>query len=137
MLDHLSDTRRGKKLTYTIKDAALGAFAVFFTQSPSFLAYQQTLRQAKGMSNAERLFGMTQIPCDNQIRTLRDPVPPDQRFPMGTPVTQGLVTAGTSDTVQVLDGNVLIALDGTHYFASQRISCANCAHKTSARGTVT
>ena len=33
------DLRKGKNKHYTVRDAALGAFAVFFTQSPSFLAY--------------------------------------------------------------------------------------------------
>src|SRR5918997_1670123 len=84
----------GTNTQYTIKDAALAAFAVFFTQSPSFLAHQQTLRQAKGSSNAERLFGITQIPCDNQIRSLLDPVAPDQIFPMFATITQALTTAG-------------------------------------------
>ena len=32
------DTRKGKNTHYTVRDAALGAFAVFFTQSPSVLA---------------------------------------------------------------------------------------------------
>ena len=49
----LPDYRKGKNTQYAIKDAALGAFAVFFTQSPSFLAYQRTMQQAKGRSNAE------------------------------------------------------------------------------------
>ena len=137
VLDHLPDTRRGKNSTYTIKDAALGAFAGFFTQSPSFLAHQQALRQAKGVSNAEHLFGMTQIPCDNQIRTLLDPVPPDHLFPVFRTITQALVAAGTVETFQGLDETVLIALDGTQYFSSQRISCPSCCHKTSASGTVT
>ena len=35
---HLPDTRKGgNNQRYTMEDAALGAFAVFFTQSPSFL----------------------------------------------------------------------------------------------------
>ena len=33
----LPDDRKGKNTHYAIKDAALGACAVFFTQSPSFL----------------------------------------------------------------------------------------------------
>ena len=49
-------------------DAGVGAFSVFFTQSPSFLAHQQDLKRSKGRSNAESLFGMAQIPSDNQIR---------------------------------------------------------------------
>jgi len=32
---------------YTVRDAALGAFAVFFTQSPSFLAYQRDMAAIK------------------------------------------------------------------------------------------
>ena len=61
-LASLPDYRQGKNTRYTIKDAALGAFAVFFTQSPSFLAYQRTMQQAKGRSNAESLFGMGELP---------------------------------------------------------------------------
>ncbi len=137
VLDQLPETRRGKNTQYAIKDAALGAFAVFFTQSPSFLAHQQTLRQAKGRSNAEQLFGITQIPCDNQIRTLLDPVPPAQFFPMFASITQALTAAGVVETFRAVDDTLLIALDGTQYFSSQRISCRNCAQQTAPSGTVT
>lgn len=137
LLDQLPDTRRGKNTQYAIKDAALGAFAVFFTQAPSFLAHQQTLRQAKGRSNAERLFGMTHIPCDNQIRTLLDPVPPDRLFPMFATITQALTATGLLDTFRAVDNTLLIALDGTQYFSSQRIACPNCTQKTAASGTIT
>ena len=78
----LPDDRTGKKTQYAITAAALGAFAVFCTQSPSFLAYQRTMHPAKGRSNAESLFGMGDIPCDTQIRTLLDPVAPAQLFPV-------------------------------------------------------
>jgi hypothetical protein len=71
------DPRKGKNKHYTVRDAALGAFAVFFTQSPSFLAYQRDMTARKGQSNAHTLFGLTQIPSDNQIRALLDPVPPE------------------------------------------------------------
>ncbi len=51
-----------------MEDAAMGAFPVFFTQSPSFPAFQRTTEQNKGKSNAQTLFGMRHIPCDNHIR---------------------------------------------------------------------
>jgi len=38
---------------YTIQDAALGAFGIFFTQSPSFLEYQRRLQASKGRNNAQ------------------------------------------------------------------------------------
>jgi hypothetical protein len=42
-LDGLPDQRKGENKQYSLKDAALGGFSVFFTQSPSFLAIPQKL----------------------------------------------------------------------------------------------
>ena len=75
VVERFPDKRTGD-ITYAMADAALGAFSVFFTQSPSFLDFQRTLQVAKGCNNALTLFGVTQIPSDNQIRNLLDPVPP-------------------------------------------------------------
>src|SRR5712691_4706575 len=47
-IDQLPDHRKeGPNTQYRIRDAALGAFGIFFTQSPSFLDYQRTLQQNK------------------------------------------------------------------------------------------
>src|SRR5512139_690632 len=74
---HLPDYRTGLHWVYDIADAALGAFAVFFTQSPSFLAYQRDMQRRKGRNNAQSLFGIDQVPTDPQIRNLLDPISPD------------------------------------------------------------
>ena len=60
----------------------MGAFSVFFTQSPSFLDFQRNLEVSQGCSNAQSLFGMTRTPSDNHIRNLLDPVPPGTVFPL-------------------------------------------------------
>jgi hypothetical protein len=137
ILDRLPDRRRGKNIQYSLRDTALAAFAAFFTQSPSFLAHQRSLRQAKGTSNAERLFGITRIPCDNQIRNLLDPLSPTLFFPLFSVITDLLASAGVLDTFRAFDHTLLIALDGTQYFSSQSLSCANCSQKTAASGAVT
>ena len=73
----LSDHRkRGPNTRYTIQDAAVGAFGIFFTQSASFLEYQRRLQHTKGHNNAQTLLSVEQIPCDNQVRTLLDPLAP-------------------------------------------------------------
>ena len=59
--ERLPDTRTGDTL-YSMADAAIGAFSVFFTQSPSFLDAQRTLQLAKGCNNALTLFGILRIP---------------------------------------------------------------------------
>ena len=133
----LPDNRKGKNTRYAIKDAALGAFAVFLTQSPAFLAYQRTMQQAKGRSNAERRFGMGDIPYDHQIRTLLDPVAPTQLFPVFAMVYDALDGAGHLSQWRVFADQLLIALDGTEYFASQQIHGARCSQRTHAHGPVT
>ncbi len=51
-----------EKVSYSLSDAGLATFSVFFTQSPSFLAYQRDMAKRKGTSNAHTLFGMGSIP---------------------------------------------------------------------------
>ena len=77
-----TDPRRGKNTRYTLVDAGLSAFSVFFMQSPSFLDYQRTLEQTQGQSNAQTLFGIHPIPTDNQIRHLLDATDPVQVRPI-------------------------------------------------------
>jgi hypothetical protein len=76
--DSLPDPRAGPNLTYTLRDAGLAAFAVFFMQAPSFLAHQRDMQRQKGRNNAASLFGVCAIPSDPQIRNLLDPLPPAQ-----------------------------------------------------------
>src|SRR5215213_8748470 len=73
----LPDYRSGKNGHYAVKDAAAGAFSVFFMQSPSFLAHQRDMQRKQGRHNAASLFGVEQLPSDAQIRNLLDPIAPE------------------------------------------------------------
>ena len=72
----LPDLRTRPNTLYTMRDAAMAAFSVFFMQSPSFLAHQEVMQQTKGHSNAASLFSLERIPSDPQIRNLLDPLTP-------------------------------------------------------------
>src|ERR1700694_403897 len=61
---------------YSVSDAALSAFAVFMMQSTSFLAHQRDMQRTKDRNNAQSLFGVHQVPSDNQIRDILDPIAP-------------------------------------------------------------
>jgi len=137
VLNGLPDHRTGQNTTYSIKDAALGAFSVFFTQSPSFLAHQRTMQQTKGHSNAKNIFGIEIIPCDNHIRNLLDPIAPRYLSPMFEWTFNALEAAGELDSFRSLGGNLHVALDGVHYFSSKNIHCRNCSHKTASNGVTT
>ena len=80
-VERFPDERTGDNVEYSMADVAIGAFSVFFTQSPWFLDAQRNLEVTQGRSNAQSLFGMTRTPSDNHIRNLLDPVPPETVFP--------------------------------------------------------
>ena len=127
----LRDRRRGKNTQYEMADFGLAAFAVFFMQSPSFLAHQRHLATGRGSSNCETLFGMTKIPGDGQIRTMLDPIDPVQFQPVFADAMDELERSGGMGRFRHLrgldGGHVLIALDGTEYHRSTEIHCPACS----------
>ncbi len=52
-LEAVPEHRTGRNTQYEIVDAGLGAFSVFYLQSPSFLAYQQRMRQSPGTGQCQ------------------------------------------------------------------------------------
>jgi hypothetical protein len=52
---------------------------------------------------------MTQIPSDNHIRDMMDPVPPEHFYPVFTPALEALEQGGGLTEFRRLDGHVLIA----------------------------
>jgi len=91
----------------------------------------------KGQSNAHTLFGLTQIPGDNQIRTLLDPVPPALWGPVFDHGFSTLVQTQQLAAFQSWQKRRLVVLEGTPYFTSQNISCPQCARQTHRTGTTT
>jgi hypothetical protein len=136
-IERFPDERTGANVTYSMADAALGAFSVFFTQSPSFLDFQRTLEVTKGCSNAQNLFGMTKIPSDNHIRNLLDPVSPSTVFPVFSYAVDALQALGHLETYRSINGDLLVALDGTQYFCSSTLHCNHCSTTHHKNGTVT
>ncbi len=130
VLSSLPDKRTGKNIRYGMEDAALSAFSVFFTQTPSFLAYQRMMEDSKGKSNAQSLFGVHQIPSDNHIWDLLDPVKPEQVFPVFEEILQVLEQQGQLADFRSFGDTLLIALDGTEYFGSSQVHCHECSTRS-------
>jgi hypothetical protein len=96
-------------------DAGLGAFSVFFTQSPSFLSAQEDLKRLQGRCNAESLFGLHQIPSDNQFRSLLDPVAPAALAPVFRGIFERIERTGVLKGFRSHASNLLVILDGMQY----------------------
>jgi hypothetical protein len=118
-------------------DIVKGAFSEFFMQSPSFLAHQKAMKTSKLRSNAESIFQMEKIPCDEHIRQILDPVAPEHFYDEFHEILKEVEEQGKLKAYRVLDGkHVLVSLDGTQYFSSYEIECENCLHRKRKNGKV-
>ena len=130
------DLRTGKNSIYDLPDVGMSAFSVFFIQSPSFLAHQRDMKLRKGRSNAESLFQLSDIPSDNQIRNLLDPVSPEYLQPVYRQTFLALEKAEILKSRRSFANQLLVAIDGTEYFSSKNIHCENCNHRELNNGKV-
>ena len=130
------DARRSPNpdVDYSMVDIGLAALSVFFMQSESFLSHQRRLEQGHGTSNCQTLFGMKKIPTDNYIRLMLDPVSPEALQPCFDQVIEQLRQRDGLKAFQRLGDRTLVALDGTEYFCSQKLSCPQCLTRKRSNG---
>jgi hypothetical protein len=112
-------------MQYEIKDAALSAFGILFTQSRSFLAYQRMIAERKSKINVSSLFGAERISSDNQIRNLLDPQEPELLYGVFAKGQQALAASGQLKAFRSYGGQMLILCDGTVTISWQKIQFAN------------
>ena len=63
---------RGANCTISLDDALMSGLAVFRLKHPSLLAFDN--QRKKEPRNLHSMFGVTNIPCDSQMRTILDPL---------------------------------------------------------------
>jgi hypothetical protein len=125
----MEDKRSGTNSRYSMADIGMAAFSLFFMQHPSFLAFQRSLYGHKGQDNTQTLFGMGKIPSDNHIRNMLDGVSPEHFDENFFFMLDELENSKVRVVRNVLAGSTLIALDGSEYHCSQKISCPSCSKR--------
>ena len=123
----LPDPRTGSNTQYSVADAAACAFAPFFFQDPSFLAFQRRMEKSRARSNCRSLFGVHKIPCDNTIRSLLDGASPHAFDPLFPLCLETLDRHAALDDFRRLDNRLLVALDGIEFHKSYKIKCDCCS----------
>ena len=79
------------------------------------------------------MWGVEQIPCNNQVRTLLDPLMPRHLHVVYLEVFEGLEHHGMLSTFRVLDHQLFVALDGTQYHASHAMHCPHGLRRQTAQ----
>lgn len=130
----LPDRRKGRGGNIAPADFGLSAFAMFFMQSASFLAYQRTMEKGHGRSNCQTLFGIGRIPSDNYIRDFLDEADPALLQPCFERMETLLGEPPMRQAFGRLGGRTLIAWDGTEFFCSQKLGCPHCLTRKRSNG---
>lgn len=125
-LAKLPEHRTGQNEQYSLYDAGLSAFSVFYTQAPSFLSWQQDMEKRLGRNNARGLFGIEQIPGVEQIRNLLDPVEEALLGPIFWQIYKTLLARGQLKEFTGVGGTSYVSLDGTQHHSSTTIHCPDC-----------
>lgn len=130
--EQLPDSRLPNRLTYPMRDAMLSAFAIFFFQHPSLLAFQEKLKEREGLCNLETIFSVKAVPSDTQLREILDGAPWEEIRGLLPEIFERYRRSGWltefRSSEKLGDRFYPIAIDGTDYFSSTEISCEGCLH---------
>ena len=120
-IEKIKDPRSKSNATkFKIDDAMLSAFSMFFMQSQSFLEYQRQMQSRSGKNNVRSIFGVEEIPCDQQIRNILDLISATSLSVVFERIYQFLQNGKHLQRYERLGKNLLICLDVTEYHSSSK-----------------
>jgi len=116
---------RAPNASIPLADVLMSAFAMFSLKDSSLLEFDE--RRIRD-DNLKRIYGLETVPCDTQMRTVLDPVAPDEIKPLFKDLFAQLERGRGLEGLKYL-GHYLLSVDGTGYFSSKKIHCDACLEK--------
>lgn len=125
--------RRGGQIP--LSDVLMSGYAVFDLKDPSLLAFDD--RRCREAANLERIYGISQVACDTQMRTLLDTVDPKLLRANFRAITAQLQRGKALQQLTYYKGYYLLSMDGTGSYSSKKVKSASCQVKKHRNGTET
>ena len=119
--------------TFSLADALMSAFAMFSLKDPSLHVFDER----RNDENMKSVYGIGEIPSDTQMRTILDPLDPEELRPLFKDIFRQLQRGKALEPLVFYEDCYLLSLDGTGYFSSSKVHCPSCMVKTSKSGKVT
>jgi hypothetical protein len=115
-------------------DALMSGFAMFSLKDQALLDFDK--RRLEEPESLHGVYGVSVIPCDSQMRTILDEVSPgDLRRPFCS-VFHQVQRGKVLPKMTCLGGHLLLAVDGTGFYSSEKIGSDYCLTKKKRNGTV-
>jgi hypothetical protein len=105
---------------------------MFSLTAPSRLPCDQ--ERAEG--HVHPIYGIERVPCATHRRAILDPISPQVLRPVFKRVFRQLPRGKALEALTFLDGQDLLALDGTEYFSSTTIHWASCVRRGHRNGSI-
>ena len=125
-ISEILDHRRVKSNNYEVKDVMLSALACMYMQSPSLRSFQENLEVKAHRNNLISMFKVRNTPKSTAMKEFIDEVKPEELTPLFKTYITKLQRNHFLKEYQFIDDKYLVALDGTQYFSSKKISCPCC-----------
>jgi hypothetical protein len=132
--EQVGETRKGEP-EILMEDALMSAYAMFSLKAPSLLAFEKRRRAEE--HNLKTIYKLKAVPSDTQMRTILDPVDPDELRPAHNAALSAVQRGKALEKMAYLDEGYLMPLDGTGYFSSDKLFSSACLQKTDSSGKVT
>lgn len=127
----IPDHRAGNS-KISLDDALMSALAMFQLKDPSLLAFDK--RRRKAPANLHTIWGISEIPCDSQMRDILDPVELSSLHAPFRSAFRQLQRGKDFEKMAFLDGHYLLSGDGTGFYSSEKVSSPYCMGKKNKNG---
>jgi len=119
-------------------DHLMSGLALFGLKYPSLLQFERDHREeATIRANLQALYGVARVPSDTRLRERLDALDPACLLPLYKALFAQLQRGKGLEGFDYLDGHYLLSIDGTGYFSSKQVHCAQCAEKHHRDGSTT
>ena len=125
--------QRSSNSSISLKDALMSGLAMFLLKEKSLLSFEHNIMDYG--TNLKTVYGIDKIPTDTHLRTMLDPIPIDALRPAFKLVFNRLQRSNLLQEFKFFDDYYLISVDGTEFFSSTQIKCANCMERKYKDGT--
>jgi len=124
--------QRAANSQISLDDALMSGFAVFQLKHPSLLAFDNFCNEKP--ENLHSIFGVTDIPCDSQMRTILDPIELSHLRAPFCSIFRELQRGKDFEKMAFIDGHYLLSGDGTTFYSSGKVFSPSCLIKKSRSG---
>lgn len=130
----IKDTR-SNTVEYSLRDSLMSGLAIFGLKYESLLQFDKNKNEKIIRENLKNLYKVKKAPSDSQLRTILDPINPQELRGTFKEIHKQLQRQKILEEFKYL-GTHLVSVDGSGQFSSSKISCQECCQKRRRNGEI-